>query len=414
MPRASADPVIVTPPGVPASARFQRQRERILDAATDLLNRRGVRGMTFVEVAQALDLTTTSVTYYFRFKEQLAAAVFEDSLLRLEAMVAEAARAATPEARVDCYVALHFDAHAAALRGLARPLAILSEIRALDEATRAPLVAHYQRIFRGVRGFFGPTDDEDRKRVLTARAQMLNEALFWAVLWLGQYAIGDFAAVRARMFDILRHGIAAPGACWDPPILSADGGEDATAAGRTAFLRVATRLINDIGYRGASIDRIAAELGVTKGSFYHHVDAKDDLVLQCFRESYRRVLRIYEGANARGLAGWSKLAAGIASALDVQFDGSYPLLRTTALQAMPAPVREQALALAHRTALRFTGLMVEGIAQGSIRAIDPLIASQMVMSTINSAYDIRGWAGRQPRGQAIATYASALATGIFD
>lgn len=399
--------------GAPASPRFRRQRERILDAATILLNRSGVRGMTFVEVAQALDLTTTSVTYYFRYKEQLAAAVFEDSLARLEAMVADAAREATPEARVERYVRLHFDSHAAFLRGRARPLAILSEIRALDEATRLPLLAHYQRIFRGVRGFFGASDDEARKRVLTARAQMLNEALFWSVLWLGQYAIGDFDTVRRRTIDILRHGIAAPDERWDPSIIDPEDDETGPA-GRTAFLRVATRLINDIGYRGASIERIAAELNVTKGSFYHHVDAKDDLVLACFRDSYARMLRIFEIARARGLTGWTRLAAGIASSLDLQFGGSYPLLRTTALQAMPTPVRDHALVLSQRTALRLTGLIVEGIAEGSIRPIDPLIASQLIMSTINSAYDIRGWASRQPRPQAILTYASALSGGIFD
>lgn len=62
------------------SARFERQKQRILDAATLLLNQKGVRGMTLLEVAGALDLTTTSVTYYFRRKEHLAAAVFDDSL----------------------------------------------------------------------------------------------------------------------------------------------------------------------------------------------------------------------------------------------------------------------------------------------------------------------------------------------
>ena len=407
--------VSTSQPVAPASARFQRQRERILDAATVLLNRSGVRGMTFVEVAQALDLTTTSVTYYFRYKEQLAAAVFEESLARLESMVEQAARETTPEARVDRYIQLHFDSHAAFLRGAQRPLAILSEIRALDEATRLPLIAHYQRIFRGVRNFFGAADDELRKRLLTARAHVLNEALFWSVLWLGQYAISDFDHVRRRIFDILRHGIAAVGTRWDAPIIAPDdSGVDIGPAGRTAFLRVATRLINDIGYRGASIERIAAELNVTKGSFYHHIDAKDDLVLQCFRDSYRRMLRTHQSAGRHGLTGWAQLAATVASSLDVQFEGTHPLLRTTALQAMPQPVRDRAIELAHRTALRITGLLVDGMIEGSVRPVDPLIASHLIMSTINAAYDIRAWANRQPRAQAIQTYASALTTGIFD
>jgi hypothetical protein len=45
--------------------------------------------------------------------------------------------------------------------------------------------------------------------------------------------------------------------------------EDDGTATRAAYLRAATRLVNEYGYRGASVDRIAAELRLTKGSFYH-------------------------------------------------------------------------------------------------------------------------------------------------
>ncbi|MEA3134239.1 MAG: hypothetical protein QOG17_2085, partial [Gammaproteobacteria bacterium] len=82
------------------SLRFERKRELILDAATKLINERGVKGMTFLEVAQSVNLNTTSVTYYFRLKEQLAAAVFEHTLTRLEGMVKEAGRESSPRKRV--------------------------------------------------------------------------------------------------------------------------------------------------------------------------------------------------------------------------------------------------------------------------------------------------------------------------
>ena len=48
------------------STRYERQRVRIVDAATALVNEKGVSGMTLQEVAQTLDLTTTSITYYYR------------------------------------------------------------------------------------------------------------------------------------------------------------------------------------------------------------------------------------------------------------------------------------------------------------------------------------------------------------
>ena len=129
------------------SDRFERKRELILDAATALINQRGVKGMTFLEIAQSVNLNTTSVTYYFRRKEQLAAAVFEHTIERLEAMARDAGAEPDPQARVARYLQLHFDHHRRVLRHEERPIATLSDIRALDDAVRAPLEKHYQAVF---------------------------------------------------------------------------------------------------------------------------------------------------------------------------------------------------------------------------------------------------------------------------
>jgi hypothetical protein len=51
---------------------------------------------------------------------------------------------------------------------------------------------------------------------------------------------------------------------------------------------------------------------------------------------------------------------------------------------------------------------------GSIRIVDPMIAANIIISTINSAYDLRGWARRQPREEAIHSYTGVLMAGLFD
>ena len=130
-----------------ASTRFERKRELILDAATVLINERGVKGMTFVEVAQQVKLNTASVTYYFRLKEQLAAAVFERTLDRLQAMASEAGAEPDPKSRVGRYLGLYFELQSRIRRGEDRPIALLSDMRALDEPVRAPLTRHYSAIF---------------------------------------------------------------------------------------------------------------------------------------------------------------------------------------------------------------------------------------------------------------------------
>jgi AcrR family transcriptional regulator len=65
-----------------ATARYAARREAILAAAIGILNRQGVKGMTLAGVAAEVGLITTSVTYYFRRKEDLAAACFLGSRVR--------------------------------------------------------------------------------------------------------------------------------------------------------------------------------------------------------------------------------------------------------------------------------------------------------------------------------------------
>lgn len=404
---------MASPPPRPPLSRFERQRERILDAATMLLNQRGVAGMTLQEVAEQLGLKTTAVTYYFRYKEQLITAVFEDSLTRLKAMADEAAKAATPRQRVDRYLQIYFAHYAAGLRGETRPLAILSEIRALENDASSHLIARYQSIFRLVRAFFGPTDTPEQKLTLTARAQMLNEAIFWSAIWLKHYEIADFDNVRRQFMQILDGGIAGtPDNIELPPLRSTtrvDAGDS-----YASFLKIATRLLNEVGYKGTSIDRIAAELNLTKGSFYHHLPTKDDLILQCFENSYKRLWELYEQATQARLSKWHTLISIIANAMKYQFEGDYPLLRTTALQALPDNVRHIPYEHFQSTTLFLTGLIVDACGEGAVRNINPLIASHIIMSTINSAFDIRSWAAKQDMEQAVGTYLQGITRGIFD
>ena len=67
---------------------------------------------------------------------------------------------------------------------------------------------------------------------------------------------------------------------------------------REDFLQSATMLINDQGYVGASVERISAALNVTKGSFYHHLNTKDELVAACFHRSVDIIMSAFLDAEA--------------------------------------------------------------------------------------------------------------------
>lgn len=395
-----------------ASARFKRQKERILDAATLSLNQKGAWGMTLQEVANALDLRTSSVTYYFKRREQLAAAVFNDSLSRLADFASLAAEESTPRERVARYVQLYFDQIARGLSGESRPFAILSEIRAMDEPVRSALISQYQEIFRTVRSFFGPTDTDERKRLLTARAHILNEALFWSEIWLPRFAIGDFSNVCQRLLAILDGGLVNQGIDWHAEPVCLDGiSEDRD---RRSYLRVATRLINDFGYKGASVERIAGELKRAKTTFYRDIEGKAELVDACSRDSYYRLAGLQRIASSDRRSAWGRIATTVSSALALQFKAEFPLLRSSAFQAMPVSVRSGAIERSERTALSLMGLLVGAMQEGSIRTIDPFIASHFLLSSIDASYDLKGWHRSQPLDAAIEVYLGVLSNGLSD
>ena len=193
---------------------------------------------------------------------------------------------------------------------------------------------------------------------------------------------------------------------------------DMTSAepGRAAFLLAATRLINELGYRGASVQRIASELNVTKGSFYHHLDAKDDLVIACYRRSFDTIA----DAQARGGRGGRQ---PLAAAVERDRDAARRAVRR-ARRRCCARRRCRGLPLrrAHRDgrpvepdrAALSPARSSDGIAEGSIRPVDALIAAQALMALQNAAFDMRKWAATMPRDRAIAMYASTLLFGLFD
>lgn len=398
--------------GQPLS-RYERQRERILDAATSILNQRGISGMTLQEVAEQLGLKTTAVTYYFRYKEQLIVAVLEDTLRRLSVMIEEAGQASTPRERVSRYLEIWFDHYTAAIRNETRPMAILSELRALEGEAREKLIGGYQDIFRAVRALFGPTDTIEQKLRLTVRAQILNEGIFWAAIWLKQYDIADFGTVRRQFLQILDSGIAAGPANPRPATRLADQ-PVANTDSYSSFLKIATRILNEVGYKGTSIEKITAELNLTKGSFYHHLPTKHDLILQCFHNSYQRLRDLNEQGKRAGHSAWDTLTFVITRALKAQFEADYPLLRTTAFQALPDNVRQIPYEQSQRITLLLTGLIIDAAQEGAARTINPVIASHIVMSTINSAFDIRSWAAKQDIDDAVDNCLSVITHGIYD
>ena len=400
----------------PNTRKFGEKRDAIVNAASILINDAGVQATTLADVAQAIGLNATSVTYYFPRKEQLVVAVYDETLTLMERMAAEALEQDDPAARLRHFIAAHVTLRKRIRAGERGLTTALSEIRTLDRAAYDALMAHYLRVVDLVRRFFGEWADREERTLFSARAHILLEAMMWWPVWSLRYSVLDFSRIEDRLFDILAYGLPTTRGLLDPQQLVGNWrtSDDEQAGQNEAFLRAATVTINERGYRGASVSRIAESLNVTKGSFYHHHEAKDDLVLACFQQSYDRLSAVQIAGRDIETDYWTRLSSVLAELIDLQFFDGTPLLRTTALQALDAEHKEDVVTRSNRLARRFAGMLIDGVADGSVRAIDPLVAGQVLMSTVNSAYDARHWAARFDKSEdAVKTYLSVMAQGMI-
>src|SRR4029077_3526428 len=140
--------------------RYARKKDAIIAAATGILNRRGVKGMTLADVAASVDLITTSVTYYFKKKEDLAVACYLRGIERFDALVNEALGEGYPAKRLHKFLDLYLALHRRIREGEEAPIAVFNDIRALKEP-HLPIVARaYRQFFRRVRSLFRAPGNE--------------------------------------------------------------------------------------------------------------------------------------------------------------------------------------------------------------------------------------------------------------
>lgn len=401
---------------VRSTDRFERKREAILDAATRILNRKGIKGLTLGDTAAAVDLSTTSVTYYFKRKDDLAAACINRGIETLTELADRAVQAATPEERLHAFLTNYLDTLKRVSCGSASPLPIITELRALSSPRREEVQSTYGRLFRKARQIFDHPDLAWMSRGRrTARTRMLLEQVFWGGNWLEKFDPEDYSRIRDRMVDVLVHGIATTADHWDPAPIPMEelAAREGPELARETFLLAATRLINRRGYKGASVDKISAELNVTKGSFYHHNEAKDDLVVACFERSFEVMRRAQRLAMEIPGDQWAKVSSCASALAEFQLSDHGPLLRTNALTALPEQMRKVMVEHSNRVSDRFASMISDGIAEGSLRPVDPFIASQMLTATLNACGEL-GYLVPDVRPKAAAAvFVKPLLMGIF-
>jgi AcrR family transcriptional regulator len=400
----------------PPRARYAARRDAILSAACKVFIDQGVSGFTLAAVAKRMDLHPVSLTYYFKRKEDLAAECMRLTLSRFDAMLEEAEREETAQARLRAFVGAYFETRRGIVLGEAPRLLPFGEITQIGAPGDEELVEAYralrQRLARLLRPSNAPWLTGPRRYML---AHLIIDQLCWSDTWIAGYEIADFGRVAEKISDVMINGLAAPGRTRpDRPLLDLGAppaqNDEVT---RERFLVAATEIINREGYRGASVDKISAYLNVTKGSFYHHNTDKDELARACFE----RTFDLIDEAKTRGRtesSGWERLWLISASLTAHQTSGERGrMLRHFALSAMPGELRRSISGRFQQIANAFSGIIADGIADGSIRPADPLLSAHLVMAMFNSVLLLEHWGEDATVETVISAYVRPALMGFF-
>lgn len=396
------------------SFRYDEKQRAILRAATLAFNQKGVRGANLSAIARAVGLTTASITYYYKKKEELAAACFLQGISTYEKINRAPIDLADARERVSALVERHFQLRREIALGLSDPPILFDDIRTLSAPHSIPVTNAYVDMFRQLRRLlFRDYSTSVLSRIeRNARTHLVLGCLLWLPAWIMHRDTDDYLFDAARFSDLLANGFAT--ATWQSdPVDSVISISAHDASPREPFLRAATYLINEHGYHGASVDKISAQLNVSKGSFYHHNQTKDELVIECFERTIAVIRQTQSEGRSLPISGIARLRATCAALTEYQLSKSGPLLRSTALLALPEASRRQMIARMNRLSARFTDMITDGIVDGSIRRVDAKIGGQLINPMINGAAELQHWAPGVTAGTVTQMYVDPLLRGLF-
>ena len=161
------------------------------------------------------------------------------------------------------------------------------------------------------------------------------------------------------------------------------------------IITAAAKVFQTKGYHAASVQDIADEVGILKGSLYHHFDSKEDLLYLIVKGPIARLYETVREIVAMDLPASEKLCRSIAAHLEA-FDRHHPHLFVYLRETEDLKRRFRAVTqLSPKQYERFwQQILREGMKTGAFRAdLDVQVISYGLLGMLNwlyKWYDPRG------------------------
>ena len=153
-------------------------------------------------------------------------------------------------------------------------------------------------------------------------------------------------------------------------------------AKRDAVLRAAAKLFTTRGFKGTSLDDIAASLGVTKPTLYHYIANKEEILFACVQRGLDALRAGIAETTRRGMDEREKLRAVLQQyATIVTSDFGLCVIRVGE-EPLAEPRRRELRALKARIDAEFQLLIEEAMARGTVAPGDAAMAAYSVVGAL--------------------------------
>jgi AcrR family transcriptional regulator len=156
---------------------------------------------------------------------------------------------------------------------------------------------------------------------------------------------------------------------------------------RDAVLRMALKLFLEQGYHRTALTEIATRLNITKPALYNYFGGKEEILIACFRHGQDMYDNDVAATTASGGDGLTRLRGRIRAYIKViASDFGVCVTRLDDRELSPR-ARSAVRGAKRRINAVFHDLIVEGIADGSIKPGDAKLTTFFVISALNGIGD---------------------------